>query len=173
MRAACFDDAYRDEIPLDTFPNEQIWQRQRFEVIDDCSTFDGAPPAVVQQHFQAWIEADGFHLPNDKSPDPSLRMAGSSTHRFCIIIDAEALKNILRFPICPNATNRDRLDRIGVKVLDVECNADSEEYPPPFDEGWIWASPRKLPDIWFDCHMLAADEFREEDEFGRPCVAQY
>lgn len=158
---------------MDTVPNEQVWQRLRFEAIEDRIAFDSTLPAAIQQHFQAWIEADGFHLPNDKHPDPSLLMAGSSTHRFCIVMDQEALKKILRFPARPNANNRDRFDRIGVKVLDVECNADSEEYPPPFDEGWFWASPGKLPDIWFDCHILRADEFREEDELGRPCVSQY
>ena len=62
-------------------------------------------------------------------------------------------------------------DHIGVKVVDVECHAGSEEYPPPFDEGWLWTSPAMLPDIWFECPLLAADEFRSEDNLGRPLIA--
>lgn len=170
MHRIIFYDAQGDsEKPLDNFPNMQIWQRFRPEIISDRTTFDRAPPATIQQHFQAWIEEQGYHLPNDPSPDPSLRRASSASHRFCIIIDAEALQKLLRLPIRP-VENWDPCDRIIVKVLDVECNAISEEYPHPFDEGWLWAAPRDLPAIWFDCPTLAADEMRDTDSLGRPVV---
>lgn len=173
LRQDIFHDAKQDvedEEPLDDFPNQQIWQRLRLDVIDDRTAFDGAPPATIQKHFQAWIEEQGYYLPNSKSPDPSLEMAGSSAYRFCIIVDAEVLQNLFCYPIQPKIVKWKVFDRIGVKVLDVECNEDSEEYPPPFDEGWLWAGPRDLTTVWFDYPMCAADEIRDEDEFGRPCV---
>jgi hypothetical protein len=137
------------------------------EIIDDRATFEGAQPSVIQQHFQAWIEQQGYYLPNFNvdSRDPSLKMAGSPSHRFCIIIDADALTNVLRF--APSRVPEAN-DDIGVKVLDVECHAQSEEYEPPFDEGWLWAAPYDLASIWFECAELAADEMRTTDGLGRP-----
>lgn len=136
-------------------------------VIEDRAQFDGVPPTVIQRHFQDWIEEQGYYLHNLKPKDSSLEMADSASHRFCIIIDEEALRNLLRFSTSaiPQASYH---DRIGVKVLDVECHAESEEYEPPFDEGWLWAAPRKLPEVWFEYQDLLTDEFRDIDGFGRP-----
>jgi hypothetical protein len=139
------------------------------EVIDDRATFEGATPTVIQQHFQVWIAQQGYHLPNIDNPDPALEMASSASHRFCIIIDADALTNLLRF--APSAVPEVRPDDcIGLKVLDVECHGDSEEYEPPFDEGWLWAAPSQLARIWFECPELAPDEMRDTDSVGRPVV---
>lgn len=170
LRQSCFEDAKEDsEEPLDNFPNQQLWQRMRMDVVEDRAVLDGAPPAAIQKHFQAWIEQQGYHLSNDESPDPSLQMAGSSSHRFCIIIDAEALQSLLRFPAHPTS-DFDPREHIGVKVLDVECHEDSMEYEPPYDEGWLWAAPRELPEIWFECSTLAPSEMRDTDDLGRPVV---
>jgi hypothetical protein len=140
------------------------------EIIDDRATFEDAPPSVIQQHFQAWIEQQGYYLPNIDSQDrdPPLEMASSASHRFCIIIDADALTNLLRFsPSRVPAVSHN--DYIGVKVLDVECHAGSEEYDePPFGEGWLWAPPIYLARIWFEYAELAADEMRDTDSLGRP-----
>jgi hypothetical protein len=169
LRKACFRDA--DKGGNDT-PNQQLWQRMKNEIIDDRVTFEGAPPSVIQQHYQAWIEQQGYYLPNFNvdSRDPSLEMAGSASHRFCIIIDADALTNILRFTPSrvPEAN-----DHIGVKVLDVECHAQSEDYEPPFDEGWLWAAPYELARIWFECAELAPVEIRDTDSLGRPVFLQW
>jgi len=141
-------------------------------VIEDRAQFDGAPPSVIQRHFQNWIEEQGYHLPNLEPTNPSQEMAGSSSHRFCIIIDAEALGNLLRFS--PSAIPQVHYeDRIGVKVLDVECHADSEDYEPPFDEGWLWSAPWNLPEIWFEYKELSAQEFRDTDGLGRPVALHY
>jgi hypothetical protein len=170
LRSACFDEAESDdEKPHDDLPNQQLWQRMKSEVIEDRALFDGAPPAAIQKHFHAWIDQQGFHLPGDESPDPSLQPACSSTHRFCIIIDAEALRNLLRFPLRPTS-DYDMDDHIGVKVLDVECHADSTDYPPPFEEGWLWASPRELPSIWVECPLLSPEKMRDDDNLGRPVI---
>jgi hypothetical protein len=171
IRYACFEDAIPEsvETPLNDLPNQQLWQRFKTEITEDRALFDGAPPAAIQKHFHHWIEQQGFFLTNTEPSNPSLRRAGSSTYRFCIIIDAEALRNLLCFPLRPTA-DCDFEDHIGVKVIDVECHAGSLEYPPPFDEGWLWASPRELPNLWFDCPLLAADEFRDDDNLGRPLV---
>ena len=171
LRAKCFADAdLHSEHPLHDLPNRELWQRMKSEVIEDRALFDGAPPAAIQKHFHAWIEQQGFHLTNTEPTDPSLELAGSSAHRFCIVIDAEALRNLLRFPMRPGSDHVPD-GHIGVKVLDVECHAGSEEYPPPFDEGWLWTSPGILPNIWFECPLLAADEFRSEDNLGRALIA--
>lgn len=170
MREECFYDAMgHTEEPLDDFPNRELWSRMKLDIIDDPTTFNRASPTVIQQHFQSWIESQGFHLPNAKTPNPRLKMAGSASHRFCIIIDAEALQNLLRFPLQPPPLF-DLDDHIGVKVLDVECNADSTEYPAPFDAGWLWAAPRDLTLIWFDCPTLAPDVMRDIDIAGRPVI---
>jgi hypothetical protein len=138
-------------------------------VIEDRAQFDGVPPPVIQRHFQNWIEEQGYYLPNLKPTELSPKMAGSSSHRFCVIIDEEALRNLLRFSF--SATPQDSYDdRIGVKVLDVECHADSEDFEPPFDEGWLWAAPKKLPEIWFEYQELSTEEFRDTDSFGRPVI---
>ena len=141
-------------------------------VIEDRAQFDGVPPTVIQRHFQTWIEEQGYHLANLEPTDSSQEMAGSSSHRFCIIIDAEALRNLLRFSrsALPQVNYR---DRIGVKVLDVECHADSDDYEPPFDDGWLWAAPRDLAEIWFEYQELSPEEFRGTDGLGRPIVIQY
>jgi hypothetical protein len=171
LRQGIFDDASGED-DLDDFPNQQLWQRMSTEVIEDREIFENVTPTAIQKHFQGWIEEQGYHLPNAKSPDSSLELAGSSTHRFCIIIDAEALQNLLRFPLLP-PSDIDPSEHLGVKVLDVECNADSSEYPPPFDQGWIWAAPAELPKIWFECAMLAPDEMRDTNDDGQPVVSEY
>lgn len=171
MRQGLFNSASEGDFP-DDLPSQQLWQRIRTEVVEDRDDFENVPPTAIQKHFQAWIEEQGYHLPNAKSPDPSLELAGLSTHRFCIIIDAEALKNLLRFPLPPRFYIEIG-NHVGVKVLDVECNADSCEYQPPFDEGWIRAAPRELPKIWFECHMLALDEMRDENDDGQPGMSEY
>lgn len=137
------------------------------EIIDDRATFEGVPPSVIQQNFQAWIEQQGYHLPNidARDRDPWLDISGSASHRFCIIIDADALTNVLRF--APSRVPEAN-DDIGVKVLDVECHAQSEHYGPPFDEGWLWAAPYDLARIWFECAELAPEEMRGTDGIGRP-----
>ena len=138
-------------------------------VIEDRAQFDGVPPAFIQRHFQNWIEEQGYYLPNLKPKDSSLEMADSSSHRFCIIIDAEALRNLLRFSssAIPQVSHN---DRIGVKELDVECHAESEVYEPPFDEGWLWAAPGKLSEIWFEYQDFSTEDFRHTDGFGRPVI---
>jgi len=169
MRFACFEDADADsEQPLHDLANQELWRRVKSEVIEDRALFDGVPPAAIQKHFHAWIEQQGVHLPNIEPSDPSLHMASSSTHRFCIIIDAEALQNLLRFPLRPTS-DYDMDNHIGVKVLDVECHANSTDgYPPPFDEGWLWTSPRSLPEIWFSCPLSPPEKMRDDDNLGRP-----
>lgn len=138
-------------------------------VIEDRAQFDGVHPTVIQRHFQTWIEEQGYHLPNLEPTESTPEMAGSSSHRFCIIIDAEALRNLLRFS--PSAVSEVlHYDCIGVKVLDVECHAESIDYEPPFDEGWLWAAPRDLPEIWFEYQELSTQEFRDTDRFGRPTI---
>jgi hypothetical protein len=128
-RDPCFEDAELDsEKHLDDLPNRQLWQRLKTEIIEDGALFDGAPPAATQKHFQAWIEQQGFQLPGDEYPDDSVQLASSSTHRFCIIIDADALQNLLRFPLRPTLDYDLYDDYIGVKVLDVECHAGSSDY---------------------------------------------
>jgi hypothetical protein len=167
MRDACFDDAELDsEKPLDGLPNQQLWQRLKTEIIEDGALFDGAPPTTIQKHFQAWIEQQGFRLPGNEYPDDSVQLASSSTRRFYTIIDAEALQNLLRFPLRPASDHDDNY--IGVKVLDVECHAGSSNYPSPFDGGWLWTSPRLLPNIWFECPLLPPEKMREEDNLRRP-----
>jgi hypothetical protein len=167
LRKSCFRDADKGG---DDTPNQQLWQRMKNTIIDDRATFEGAPPSVIQQHFQAWIEQQGYHLPNIDSQDrdPPLEMASSASHRLCVIIDGDALTNVLRF--APSRVPAVRYnDYIGVKVLDVECHADSEEYDElPFDEGWLWAPPIYLARIWFEYAELAADEMRTTDSLGRP-----
>jgi hypothetical protein len=96
LRESCFYDADKGG---DDTPNQQLWRRMKNEIINDRATFEGATPSVVQQHFQAWIEQQGYHLPNIESQDPSLEFPDSASHRFCIIIDAEALTNLLRFAL--------------------------------------------------------------------------
>jgi hypothetical protein len=168
LRKECFHDA---EEGGDDTPNQQLWQRMQNKIIEDRAMFDGAPPAVIQQHFQAWIEQQGYHLPNIESPDPSLEMASSASHRFCIIMDADAVRNVLRF--APSRVPEVRPDdHIGVKVLDVECHAGSKEYEPPFDEGWLWVAPRHLATIWFECAEMATQEIRDTDSLGRPVILQ-
>lgn len=141
-------------------------------VIEDRAQFDSVPPSVVQRHFQAWIEGQGYHLPNLEPTCHSQQMAASSSHRFCIIIDAEVLRNLLRFSRSA-VPQVDYEDRIGVKLLDVECHADSIDYEPPFDEGWLWTAPRELPEIWFEYQELSTQEFRDIDGRGRPVVTQH
>ncbi|GAB7323973.1 hypothetical protein MBLNU13_g07382t2 [Cladosporium sp. NU13] len=162
LREACFSDAEGDDTP-----NKMIWEKMKNKVIEDRAHFDGVPPAVIQKHFQRWIESEGYHLPNAKSPDPALEMAYSSAHRFCIIIDSEALQNLLRF--APSRTPQVSYDdRICVKLLDVECHEDSLEYEPPFEEGWLWAAPWNLVTVWFDYPTYATQEMRQTDGLGRP-----
>jgi hypothetical protein len=144
-------------------------QRLETEVIEDRVFFDNAPPAAIQKHFHACIEQQGFYLTNTELTDPSLRKSGTSAYRFCIIIDAEALQKILRFPTRPTS-HYDVEDHIGVKVLDVECHAGSMEHSRPFDEGWLWTSPRNLPVVGSDCSLLAPEGMREDDNLGRPFV---
>jgi hypothetical protein len=61
LRYACFEDADLDsEQPLNDFPNQQLWQRLKTEIIEDGALFDGAPPTAIQKYFQAWIERQGF-----------------------------------------------------------------------------------------------------------------
>jgi hypothetical protein len=164
LREACFSEAEGNDTP-----NKMIWEKMKNKVIDDRAQFDGVPPAVIQKHFQNWIKSEGFYLPIAKSPDPGLEMAYSSAHRFCIIIDLEALQNLLRF--APSRTPQvSDDDRIGVKVLDVECHADSVDYEPPFDEGWLWVAPGDLPEIWFEYQVLSTQEFRDIDSLGRPVI---
>jgi hypothetical protein len=138
-------------------------------VIDDRTQFDGVPSSVIQRHFQTWIEEQGYHLPNVEPTDPSLKMASSSSHRFCIIIDAEALRNLLRFSLSA-MPEVDLSDRIGVKVLDVECHAGSLEYEPPYEEGWLWAGPMHLPEIWFEFQEMSTQDFRTYDSLRRPMI---
>jgi hypothetical protein len=97
-------------------------------------------------------------------------MAGSAFHRLCIIIDADALSNVLRF--APSRVPEAN-DDIGVKVLDVEFHTQSEDYEPPFDEGWLWAAPYDLARIWPKCAELAAEEMRDTDGLGRPVFLQW
>jgi hypothetical protein len=168
MRDACFDDEELDsEKSLDGLPNQQLWRRSKTEIIEDGALFEDAPLTAIQKHFQAWIKQQGFQLPGDEYPGDSIQIAGSSTHRFCIIIDAEALRNLLRFPLRATA-DYDLYHYIGVNVFDEECHAGSSDYPPPFDGGWLWTSPRLLPNIWFECPLLPPEKMRGEDNLGRP-----
>jgi hypothetical protein len=168
LRKACFQDTKKGG---DGTPNQQLWQRMKNKVIEDRATFDRAPPTVIQQHFQAWIEQQGYHLPNIESPDPVLEMASSASYRFCIVMDADALRNISRF--APSRVPEVRPnDHIGVKVLDVECHAGSEEYEPPFDEGWLWVAPKHLARIWFECAEMATQEMRDTDSLRQPIIFQ-
>ena len=139
----------------------------RNTVIEDRVQFDRVPPTIIQRHFQTWIEEQSYQLSNLEPTDLSPKRAASALHRFCVIIDAEALRNLLRFS-SPAVKHIRWDDRIGVKVLDVECHAESEDYEPPFDEGWLWVAPQDLPPIWFECQELSTEEFRTTDSRGRP-----
>nr|OQO28197.1 hypothetical protein B0A51_03985 [Rachicladosporium sp. CCFEE 5018] len=168
LRVACFrEQGPNGDRREKSGPSERLWQRLKSEVIEDRA-LDGAPPAAVKEHFRAWIKEQGYHLPDAISPDPSLEMASSSTHRFCLLIDEEPLDNLLRFPLPTPfyATNRE--DHIGVKVLDVEI--DAEDYDPPYAEGWLWAAPWELVNVWFHCRELSFEEFSVEDDRGRPVM---
>jgi hypothetical protein len=140
-------------------------------VIEDRAQFECVPPTVIQRHFQTWIEEQGYHLLNDEPPDPSLESTSSASYRFCVIIDAEALQNLLRFSYSaiPQPSYD---DHIGVKVLDVQCHADSEDYEPPFDQGWLWAAPGDLARIWFESPDLGVEEIFDTDELGRPVIGE-
>ncbi|OQO11491.1 hypothetical protein B0A48_03218 [Cryoendolithus antarcticus] len=166
LRDACVDECGRHGPLPDGPANEQLLKRLKLDVIE-ARELDNASPAVVQQHFQAYVESQGLHLATATSPDPSHKMAGSSSHRFCIIIDFEALSNLLRFPVPVPRLSVDRDDHIGVKVLDVECNEDSVEYEPPYDEGWLWTAPWELAEVWFDCRYRAPSQMRKTNGAGR------
>jgi hypothetical protein len=167
LRESCF--AYPGN---DDTPNKQVWARMKNTIIEDRAQFDCVPPTVIQRHFQTWIEEQGCHLLNDPSPDPSLKGSSSASYRFCIIIDAEALRNLLRFSPSADPQPSHR-DRIGVKVLDVECHEDAEDYEPPFDQGWMWAGPNNLAEIWFDIIDYGIEEIYDTDELGRPVIMEY
>ncbi|OQN96081.1 hypothetical protein B0A48_17881 [Cryoendolithus antarcticus] len=104
--------------------------------LSDRELEDAAAP-IIRQRFQAWVESHGLFIATSQAPDLSLEQASSSSHRFCIIIDAEAVQNVLRFPVPVPQGSPDWDDHLGVKVLDVECNANSDEYEPPYQEGWL------------------------------------
>jgi hypothetical protein len=138
-------------------------------VSEDRTQFDGLPPAVIQRHLQNWIEEQGYHLPNLKPTDLRLRWRARHCIASVSLSTKKSFWNLLRFSslAIPQASYD---DRIGVKVLDVECHADSEDYEPLFDEAWLWAAPKNLPEIWFKYQELSTEEFRDTDGFGRPVI---
>lgn len=141
-------------------------------VIEDRVQFDNVPPTVIQRHFQTFVEEQGYHVWNGEPQDPSHKFTSLATYRFCVIIDADALRNLLRFSFSADPQARFD-DRIGVKVLDVQCHAGNEDYEPPYDQGWMWAGPSDLANIWFETEDLGVEEIFDIDGLGRPVFRKF
>nr|OQO28196.1 hypothetical protein B0A51_03984 [Rachicladosporium sp. CCFEE 5018] len=109
--------------PLPDGPaNNELLQRLKLDIVEDRELEDAAAP-IIQQRFQAWVESHGLFIATSQAPDLSLEQASSSSHRFCIIIDAEAVQNELRFPVPVPRRSSDWDDHLGVKVLDVRIQS--------------------------------------------------
>jgi len=55
----------------------------------------------------------------------------------------------------------------------VQYHADSGDYEPPFDEGWMWAAPSDLANIWFETEDLGVEEIFDIDDLGRPVFMNF
>jgi len=152
---------------LDAKASEQLWQRVRHDIIEDCELLEGASedPNKILKLAQEWV-----HL------DQKARTRDHPRYRFVLVIDDEVIDHLLRLPM--PATIEFTIPMLyAVKVYDVQVNSppefsgcesesDSDEYEDPAwegFEGWFWSPASFLTELWF-CYYDHGEELYSVDD---------
>jgi hypothetical protein len=142
----------------------QVWQRLDNEVVQDRELLEGASPAKILEVARDWVASI-----------PNVTLVSTPRHRYCIVIDEEAIQHLLKLPM-PAVRERTIPSVYSVKVFDTTFGVPETYYGAPSDsddddddrgmceedddgyEGWFWISARKLLYLWFVDSEEAAEE---------------
>jgi hypothetical protein len=73
---------------------EDILDLFTWTIFEDCSLFNGANTATVRQHSKQWA-ATAFRSDQQRhGADGEVRLEKSPRYRFCVQVDADALKSV-------------------------------------------------------------------------------
>lgn len=77
------------------FNGQDILDLMTWTVFDDESLFDGADTAAIRRHFHRWAETTVLSEIQQPSGDATLSMRSAPRYRYCVQVDADALRSVL------------------------------------------------------------------------------
>jgi hypothetical protein len=152
VKHECFEEVQRTHTSAGAETHQykaayEVWRRYENVVMEDRE-LDGASPETVRQKFQTWITSRGVERNQ------------TSRYRYCILIDADVLETLNRFPSPPLEDEEEEWQLYSLKVIDVEIDGESEDEYPRGYRSCVMTPPWMLAHIYFYCHNVGADEMR-------------
>ena len=80
---------------MEFYNGKDILDLFTWTIFDDRSLFDGADTATIRQHFKQWAETAFRSEQQRPGTDEEVRTGRSPRYRFCVQVDAEALKSVV------------------------------------------------------------------------------
>lgn len=80
---------------MEFYNGQDILDLFTWTIFDDHSLFDGADTATIRRHFKQWTETALRSEQQRPGADREVRMGTSPRYRFCVQVDAEALKSVV------------------------------------------------------------------------------
>lgn len=130
------------------------------QVIEDPTTFDGAVPATVRQHFRQWAET----APQMEQGRPALR---SQRYRYCLHVDQAALESVINGPTPPE----DELGGGYVNLVFLNPPNAMSTLDPASDPYWMKITYADLMVTWYDLFRPEGaweTEYRQPPQIGHP-----
>jgi hypothetical protein len=126
------------EDAMDMCNGQDVLDRMTWTIFDDKEHFDGADVTTIRHHFQTWTET-AVQSEQPRKPDGApADMGRSPRYKYCIQVDAEALKSCVHD--APPPPSFDENDQGWVKVVDKEWILRSE-HP-------IWKESKPDPNVY-------------------------
>lgn len=103
---------------MEIFNGQDVLDKMTWTVFDDRERFDGANAATIRQHFRDWAETAVKHEQQQPGQvdDAPVSMGRSPRYRYCVQVDAEALRSAVHDAPPPPDFDEDNLG--WVKVID-------------------------------------------------------
>lgn len=143
------------EDSMDFYNGQDVLDQMTWTIFDDEEDFDGADVATIRRHFQTWTDsAVRSEQPRQHDGAPA-GMGRSPRYRYCIQVDAEALKSSVHDAPAPPDFDQD--NQGWVKVIDKEwINEPDDDVYDPIEGiterhvGWVRCP---LPSVMVEYYM--------------------